>query len=132
MRFDDIDIGIIHYLHDNPNKTTSDIAKTLFECETSRDLLKQDSLIRARLNKLTGKKVIIRSPTTPKTYYTNPECVFCGEGLLSINIDKGKKIEIDFGNFLVVTNSDDYVYINRISQGNQKGYTVEVKNFPNQ
>jgi hypothetical protein len=128
MRYDDIDIGIIHYLYDNPGQTTSDVAKKIFECKTSRELLKQDSLIRSRLKKMVLKNVVLCSPTAPKTYSVNPECVFCGTGLLNINVNKGKKIEINFGDFLVVTNGDDYIYINRISQGEN----IEIKPPVNQ
>jgi hypothetical protein len=130
MRFDDIDIGIIHYLHDNPHQTTSEVAKKIFECKTSRELLKQDSLIRHRLKNMVKKHVVMCSPTTPKTYSTNPECVFCGAGMLNINVDDGKKIEIDFGKFLVVTNGDDYLYINRVAKDEKKEDNIEIKNPP--
>lgn len=125
MRFDGIDIGIIHFLHDNPGRTTSDVAKKIFDCNTSRELLKQDSLVRARLKKMVEKHVVMCSPTTPKTYSTNPESVFSGQGLLNINVDSGKKIEINFGKFLVVTNGDDYLYINRIAKENSDD--IELK-----
>lgn len=113
MKFDEIDVGIIHYLHDNGNQTTSDVAKKIFECKNSRDLLKQDSLIRVRLKKMVANHIVLCSPTTPKTYNINPECVFCGEGTLDIKINGGKKIEVDFGDFLVIKGKD-YMYINRI------------------
>jgi hypothetical protein len=119
MRIDTIDIGIIHYLYDITNQTTSDIAKKIFECKTSQDLFRQDALIRSRLKRMELEKIILCSPTTPKTYCINPECVFCGEGTLNIKINGGKKVEVDFGDFLVIKGLD-YMYINRIIKDEHK------------
>ena len=125
MKFDEIDTGIIYYLHDHANQTTSDIAKKIFECKDSRDLLKQDSLIRSRLKKMMKRRVILCSPTTPKTYCVNPECVFCGHGILDIKVNGGKKIEVNFGDFLVIK-GDDYMYVNRILKEDAENNLPEI------
>ena len=126
MKFDDIDVGIIHYLYDNYNQTTSDIAKKIFEVKNSKELLKQDSLIRARLKKLELTRIVLCSPTVPKTYSTNPEFVFCGEGTLDINVNGGKKIEVNFGDFLVITDGAEYMHINRIVKEGKEQEIPEI------
>jgi hypothetical protein len=116
MKFDDIDIGIIHFLHDNPSQTTTDIAKKIFGTKEQRDVQKNDALVRLRVSKLVEKKILLCSPTTPKTYSSNPEFVCCGYGVLNININGGKKMDINFGDFLVITDSSDFIYLRRISK----------------
>jgi len=126
MKFDDVDVSIIYYLFDNKNQTSSDIAKKLFECKTKKDLNNQDSLIRHRIKNLEKVGVILCSPTVPKTYNINPEFVFCGEGTLDIKVNGGKKIEIEFGHFLVITDSRDYIYMNRILRQGEEDKIAEI------
>ena len=115
MKIDDIDVGIIHFLQDNPSHTTTEIAKKIFEVKNSKDLQKKDSLVRLRVGKLLEKHLLLSSPTTPKTYSVNPQFICCGEGILNIDVNGGKKLEIDFGKFLVITDTFDFIYLRRIS-----------------
>ncbi len=126
MRFDDIDIAIIHYLHDSPNKTTSDIAKKIFEHCRGKELKNNDALVRARLKKMMQSHVAICSPTTPKTYNVNPEFVFVGEGTLDIKVNGGRKIELHFGDFLVITDTDNFVHVNRIINNGDEDIEAEI------
>ena len=116
MKFDDVDIGIIHYLHDNSSQTTTDIAKKIFEEKKPSDLKKNDSLVRLRVNKLLTDKLLLCTPTTPRTYSINPEFICCGEGVLNVNVNGGKKLDIDFGNFLVITDTSDFVYLRKLAK----------------
>jgi len=116
MKYDEIDIHSIHYLYDCPGQTTTDVAKKLFDIKDSRTLLKKDSLIRARLKKMVEQKIILCSPTVPKTYSINPEHIFAGQGTFELKVKDGKKVEIDFGIFLAITNGNDSIQIHRIKE----------------
>jgi len=116
MKYDEIDIHIIHYLHDCPGQTTTDIAKKLFPIKDSRTLLMKDSLIRARLKKMEKHRIVLCSPTVPKTYATNPEHIFTGQGTFELKVNGGKKIEMDFGVFLAITNGNESVQIHKIKE----------------
>ena len=125
MKFDDIDISILFFLLDNPNQTTSKIAKKIFECKKS-DIRKEDSLVRLRLHEMEQQKLVITSLINPKTYIVNPEYVFSGVGTLRINANGGGIIRVKFGDFLVVTDNKKYVQIHRIERNGKNGKTVEV------
>jgi hypothetical protein len=116
MKYDEIDIHIIHFLHDRPGQTTTDVAKKLFLIKDSRTLLMKDSLIRARLKKMGEHKVVLCSPTVPKTYAINPEHVFTGQGTFELKVNNGKKVEIDFGIFLAITDGNDSIQIHKIRE----------------
>ncbi len=114
MKFDDIDVSILYHLHQTPNLTTVDIAKKLFDNKTHNDLQNNDSKIRHRLKMLTKEHIVLSIPTIPKTHNINPENVFLGAGSLHIQVNGGKAIEVDFGDFLVITDSKKYLSINRV------------------
>ena len=114
MNYDEIDIAIIRTLHENDNFTTSDIAKKIFECKDSRELMKHDALIRHRMKKLVESRLVLCSNTKPKTYNSNPETVFTGTGTFEIKVNGDKTLEYDFGVFLVMADGDDAVYFHRI------------------
>lgn len=116
MKFDDVDICIIYFLHDNPSQTCTDIAKKIFDAKEQKNVHKYDTLVRLRASKLVGKKILLRSLTTPRKYSINPEFVCCGTGVLNINVNDGKPMEIDFGNFLVITDTSEFIYLRRISK----------------
>ncbi len=116
MKFDEIDINIIYYLYENSHQTTSDIAKKIFECKNSRDLLKKDSLVRSRLKKLMDSHMVLCSETTPKKYSTNPKHVTTGMGTFEIKVNGGKTMKIDFGEFLVLSNGNDELQIHKIKE----------------
>jgi hypothetical protein len=119
MNFDDIYINILFNLHQTSNLTTVDLSKKLFDKKTYNDLQKQDSMLRHRLKMLVKENIVLCSPTKPKTYNINPENVFLGTGSLHIKVNGGKDIEVDFGDFLVITDSKKYLSINRISGENK-------------
>jgi hypothetical protein len=126
MKFDEIDTSILFYLMTNNGQTTSDIAKKIFDCKTSHDAHDQDARIRYRVKKMEEMKIILCAPTVPRTYSINPEHVFCGQGSLHVKINGGKVIEVDFGEFLVVTDSTDYMQINRILKNGNEAKDVEI------
>jgi hypothetical protein len=125
MKFDDIDISILFYLLDNPTQTTTNIAKKIFECKDN-NIRKHDSLTRLRLQEMEKNKIVLHTPTSPKTYAVNPECVFCGKGELRINANGGGIIRLKFGDFLVITDNREYLQINRIERKGDAKETIEV------
>ena len=125
MKFDDIDISILFYLIDNPTQTTSHIAKKIFECNEG-DIRKHDSLTRLRLQEMEKNKIVLHTPTSPKTYTVNPECVFCGKGELRINANGGGIIRLKFGDFLVITDNKEYLQVNRIERKGNAKENIEV------
>ena len=120
MKFDEVDIGIIHFLKDNPSKTTTEIAKKIFETKSQNEIKKQDALVRLRVTKLVEMKLLLTSLGTPKTFTINPEFVCCGEGVLNLKVNGGKKMDINFGSFLIITDTSNFVYLRRISENDDK------------
>jgi hypothetical protein len=116
MKVDEIDIAIIRVLHGNANLTTYDIAKIIFGEKNHTKISKQDVLIRHRMTKLVENHLVLCSNTKPKTYNANPENVFTGMGTFEVKVNGGKTLELDFGEFLVVKDSES-VYFHKIKGG---------------
>jgi hypothetical protein len=125
MQFGDIDISILFFLLDNPDKTTFDIAKNIFVCKTS-ELRKKDALVRFHLQEMERGKIILCAPKRPKTYNVNPEHVFSGTGILRIKANGGGLIRVNFGDFLVITDNKTYMQINRIERNGKTNKTVKI------
>ena len=118
MKIDNKDVDIINYLSDNPSKTTTDIAKVLFNVtngdSNGQEMNKADAFIRSRLNKLVKLGVVAKAKTRPVTYYANREKVYYGDGELHINTVDGKKFTHDMGYFMLITDGDKTVIIKSI------------------
>jgi hypothetical protein len=125
MKFDDIDISILFFLLDNPNRGVLTIAKKIFACD-DKTARKKDPIVRFRLQEMEKQKIILCSPKSPKTYCVNPEYVFSGVGTLRINANGGGIIRVKFGDFLVITDNKEYVQINRIQRNGESRKSVEV------
>ena len=109
MELDDVDIGILAFLSDVPESTTSDIAKTLFKRTKELppyNLRKLDCFIRYRLKRLVEEGAIKQLRRSRKFIYSiDPKKVFFGDGVLRLN-GLG---EIQIGYFVVVKKKDETV-----------------------
>lgn len=104
VELDDVDIGILAYLSDAPDSTTTAVAKALFK--PPFNLAKLDCFVRYRLKRLISEGVVKQEKKTGKLYYSVDEAkVFFGEGVLRMN-GVG---EVDMGYFIVVKKSDETV-----------------------
>jgi DNA-binding Lrp family transcriptional regulator len=104
IELDDIDIGILAFLTDMPDKTTFDIAKALFK--PPYNLRKLDSFIRYRVKRLIEEGVLKQMKRERKLHYAVDEGkVFFGEGVLKMN-GVG---EVDMGYFVVVKKEGETV-----------------------
>lgn len=104
IELDDYDIGILAYLSDHPNSTTSDIAKALFH--PPFNLRKLDCFIRYRLDRFLGEDIIKCSGTRGKKHYdVDRKKVHFGEGIIRMN----GVSEIDMGFFIVVRKKNETI-----------------------
>ncbi len=104
LELDDVDIDILSFLTDQPNSTTSDIAKALFK--KPYNLRKLDSFVRYRIKRFIEEGVVRQTTKQRKNIYTvDDKQVFFGNGILEMN-GFGK---IDMGYFIVVKKKDETV-----------------------
>lgn len=104
VELDDVDIGILAFLSDVPESTTTDIAKTLFK--PPYNLSKLDCFVRYRLKRFVSEGIVKQNKQGGKLHYSVDEAkVFFGEGLLKMN-GIG---EVDMGYFIVVKKQDETV-----------------------
>lgn len=104
MYLDDVDIGILAFLTDVPNSTTTDISKALFK--KPYNIRKLDSFIRYRLKRLIEEQIVSSTKQKRKLHFTIDESkVFFGEGILRMN-GIG---EVDMGYFILIKKADETV-----------------------
>lgn len=104
MELDDVDIGILAFLSDVPDSTTTDVAKALFK--PPYNIRKLDCFIRYRLKRLIEEGVLKQTRKSRKLHYSvDSDKVFFGEGVLRMN-GVG---EVDMGYFVVVKKKDETV-----------------------
>lgn len=104
LELDDIDVGILAFLSDVPDSTTTDVAKALFK--PPYNISKLDSFVRYRVKRLIGEGVINKVKKGGKMRYSVDEGkVFFGEGVLKMN-GVG---EVKMGYFVVVKKPDETV-----------------------
>ena len=111
IELDDIDIGILAFLTDDPQSTTSDVAKALFK--EPFNLRKLDCFIRYRLRRFMEEDIVKQTRLQRKSVYTvDGEKVFFGNGLLEMNghgkIDMGYFVVIKKGSETIAKSIDDY------------------------
>lgn len=111
MELDDIDIGILAFLTDVPNSTTTEISKALFK--PPYNIRKLDSFIRYRLKRLIEEKIVASTKKERKLRYTVDETkVFFGEGILRMNgigeVDMQYCILIKKSDETIAKSIDDY------------------------
>jgi DNA-binding transcriptional ArsR family regulator len=101
---DDIDIGILAFLSDVPESTTSQIAKALFK--PPYNLAKLDCFIRYRLRRFMETGILKSDVRSRKKIYSlDQDKVFFGDGVLKMD-GVG---EIKMGYFIVVKARDETV-----------------------
>lgn len=111
IELDDIDIGILSFLTDYPNSTTSSVAKALFK--PPLNLQKLDCFIRYRIKRFMEEGLIRQVHKQGKSVYTVDERkVFFGNGVLEMNgfgkIEMGYFIVVKKKNETVAKSIDDY------------------------
>lgn len=116
--FDKTDIRLIFEIYEDKGQTTTDLAKKIFKCDKWSETRKYDSLVRQRLKRLSEKSLVLCSDEAkPKTYSVNPKFVFTGKGQFNLKVNGSKKIEFDFGDFMVLTDGKDYLNVYPIVDG---------------
>jgi hypothetical protein len=104
LELDDIDIGILAYLTDQPNSTTSDIAKALFK--PPLNIRKLDCFIRYRIKRFIEEGVVHQTKKHKKNIYSvDDKQVFFGNGVLKMN-GLG---DMEMGYFIVVKKKDETI-----------------------
>jgi len=104
LELDDIDIGILAFLSDTPNSTTSDVAKALFK--PPLNLRKLDCFIRYRIKRFMEEGIITQARRQRKCIYSvDEEKVLFGNGILKMN-GHGK---IEMGYFIVIKKKDETI-----------------------
>lgn len=104
IELDDIDIGILAFLSDVPDSTTSDIVRALFKPPYS--LRKQDSFIRYRLQLFVAQGIVKQYRKSRKNrYVVDPKKVLFGDGVLRLD-GIG---EVEMGYFVVVKKKDETI-----------------------
>lgn len=104
LELDDIDIGILAFLSDAPDSTTSDIVKALFKPPYS--LRKQDSFIRYRLQLFVAQGIVKQYNKARKNrYIVDRQKVLFGDGVLRLD-GIG---EVEIGYFVVVKKKDETI-----------------------
>jgi len=111
MELDDIDIGILSFLADAPESTTSTIAKALFKVPFN--LRKMDCFIRYRLQRFEGDDLLkIQSKGGKKHYSVDVGKVLFGDGVLKMNgvgqVEMGYFIVVKKKNETIAKSIDDY------------------------
>ncbi len=100
MKFDELDFEILDVLIkrcDQSDFTSTDIAKELFEPEDRDELIKKNTTVSYRLNKLVESNIVCVKNGRIKRYSINDELTVQGESFLQVN---GEQIEM--GNALVL------------------------------
>ncbi len=93
---DDVDIGILAFLSDTPDSTTTEISKALFK--PPYNIGKIDSFIRYRMKRFVEEQLVTAKKKQRKNHYSvNEERVIFGDGILRMN-GQG---DINIGYFLV-------------------------------
>jgi len=104
IELDDIDIGILAFLTDVPNSTTSDLAKALFK--PPYDIRKLDCFIRYRVKRFLEEGIVKKSMKDKKLHYTvDGQKVIFGDGVLKLN-GVG---EVQIGYFIVIKKKDETI-----------------------
>lgn len=104
MELDDVDIGILAFLSDVPESTTTAVAKALFK--PPYNIRKLDCFVRYRLKRLIEEGVLKQFKKDRKLLYSVEEAkVFFGDGVLKMD-GVG---EVKMGYFIVVKKEDETV-----------------------
>lgn len=111
MELDDIDIGILAFLSDVPNSTTTDISKALFK--PPYNIRKLDSFIRYRVSRLVVEKIVAQTKKQRKFHYSvDADKVLFGDGVLKMNgigeVDMGYFIVVKLESETIAKSLDDY------------------------
>lgn len=125
MDLDDIDIGVLAFLSDVPESTTTEISKALFK--PPYNIRKLDSFIRYRLKRFIEEQIIVSHKKDRKYRYSvDADKVLFGDGILRMN-GVG---DIDIGYFVVVKTKNNQTIAMSLDDYEQR--IVAKKNFSEQ
>lgn len=112
--FDEFMVSLLLYLYDNPNSTTTDIAKSILNGKASdvRELRNLDNKIRQRFTALVEDKIVVRTGTKPAFYDVNRSYVAIGtDGQWSFVDKRLKPVTKKMGTFMSIKISDSSMLI---------------------
>lgn len=125
MDLDDIDIGVLAFLSDVPDSTTTEISKALFK--PPYNIRKLDSFIRYRLKRFIEEQIVVSHKKERKYRYSvDADKVLFGDGILRMN-GVG---DIDIGYFVVVKTKNNQTIAMSLDDYEQR--IVAKKNFSEQ
>jgi len=128
MNIDDLDTEILLFLLENPNKTTTDIARAVSTKKDTDSVAAMAHVVRYRVKRLMRSRVVERMPTKKGVYRTAADKVFLGEGALIVPVrNLPSPFSLEMGEFLVVTNGSNMVYFRSIEEA--KHSVAEGKRF---
>ena len=111
VELDDVDIGILAFLSDVPESTTTQIAKTLYK--PPYNIRKLDCFIRYRMKRFLEDGVVKQLKKGRAFHYSvDSEKVFFGDGVLKLDgigeVEMGYFVVIKKENETVAKSVDDY------------------------
>lgn len=111
VELDDVDIGILAFLSDVPESTTTQIAKTLYK--PPQNIRKLDCFIRYRMKRFIEDGIVKQSKSGRASHYSvDSEKVFFGNGVLKLDgvgeVQMGYFLLIKRGNETIAKSVDDY------------------------
>jgi len=126
---DEFSVSLLLYLYDNPNSTTTDVAKAILDGGVTVDELRaMDRKIRKRLGSLEDDDIIVKKAGKPALYSVNHSLVTIGHeatwtffegkppGANGNNGSKPRKISLPVGDFMAVKISDESMIIRLIDE----------------
>ena len=120
---DELSVSLILFLHDNPNSTTTDVAKEIVKDTESNvnELRAMDTKIRQRFKVLEERGIVKKKDCKPALYSIDHSHVTIGREaeLLYKNgkngdTGNGRKISMSIGEFMMVLISDKSIIIRMI------------------
>lgn len=112
--FDEFMVSLLLYLYDNPNSTTTGIAKSILNGKVGdvSELRNLDNKIRQRFKVLVEDEIVVKSGTIPAFYDVNRAYVSIGtEGQWSFVDKRSKPVIKKIGSFLSVRISESSMLI---------------------
>jgi len=111
IELDDVDIGILAFLSDIPDSSTTDIARALFT--PPYNIRRLDSFIRYRVKRFVEEGIITQIKRSRKLYYSvDTEKVLFGDVTLNMEgvgeIDIGFYIVVKLKDGAIAKNLDEY------------------------
>ena len=117
---DELSVSLILFLHDNPNSTTTDVAKSIINDVDSNigELRAMDTKIRQRFKVLEERGIVKKKDCKPALYSIDHSHVTIGREAeltykngMNDDAGNGRRISIPIGEFMMVLISDKSIII---------------------